>query len=490
MKNSAIYQLLSAFSPAESKNLLLWLESPVHNRREAPLFLGQYLLQCLKNKQNPEESAAWAFIISKQPGDALKERRGRPAKPQPRSERPSDQQNAVQLRLLMSELLRLTEDFMVYQHRQLHEVRQAIDLLACYREKGLDKPFEKNIHQARQVNQRQPYRHTTFWDAQADIAFEWYQYAGNKRKTEQLHLEELAQQSDMAYAARKLREACLAITYQTVYKNTMDQGLLPALLTYLEQSPRLLEVPAIALYFYCYQLFTHEQSFAWFERFKTLLLEQQHLLPPDEQRTLHLLGINYCILKINQTHREYCQEALDLYQSGLKSGILIENGVISHMAFNNIVSIALKVNATQWAHDFIRQYDIYLEKRHQSATVCMNLARIYHIQKNYAAALRELAQFDSRDQANNLLARSLQIKIYYETEDLDALELHLQSMQLFIRRQRVIGYHKTNYLNIIRYTKKLMLHNPNDKAARQALRESIQAETHLTEKEWLLDKLA
>ncbi len=201
------------------------------------------------------------------------------------------------------------------------------------------------------------------------------------------------------------------------------------------------------------------------------------------------MGINYCILKINQMQREYCHEALELYQSGLQSGILIENGVISHMAFNNIVSIALKVDATEWAQQFIRDYQQHLENRHRLSTVCMNLARIYHIQRNYDAALAQLEQFDSRDQANNLLARSLQLKIYYETEDYDALELHLQSMQLFIRRQRVIGYHKHNYLNIIRYTKKLMLHNPNDKVARAALRASIAAEAYLTEKEWLLARL-
>jgi hypothetical protein len=73
--------------------------------------------------------------------------------------------------------------------------------------------------------------------------------------------------------------------------------------------------------------------------------------------------------------------------------------------------------------------------------------------------------------------------------DFDALELHLQSMRVFIRRQRVIGYHKNNYLNIIKFTKKLMSHNPNDKVERSALRYRIEAEDSLTEKEWFLEML-
>ena len=47
----------------------------------------------------------------------------------------------------------------------------------------------------------------------------------------------------------------------------------------------------------------------------------------------------------------------------------------------------------------------------------------------------------------------------------------------------------TNYLNIIHFTKKLVLHNPYDKAERQQLKEQIEAENILTEKAWLLNQL-
>ena len=60
---------------------------------------------------------------------------------------------------------------------------------------------------------------------------------------------------------------------------------------------------------------------------------------------------------------------------------------------------------------------------------------------------------------------------------------------MFIRRKKVIGYHQTNYLNIIQYTKKLMAVNPYDRADRLRLRQQIEAEEILTEREWLLDQL-
>jgi hypothetical protein len=63
-----------------------------------------------------------------------------------------------------------------------------------------------------------------------------------------------------------------------------------------------------------------------------------------------------------------------------------------------------------------------------------------------------------------------------------------------------MGYHKTNYLNIINYTKKISenatlnanagrVQNPASVISRNALREAIEKENILTEKEWLLAQL-
>ena len=60
-------------------------------------------------------------------------------------------------------------------------------------------------------------------------------------------------------------------------------------------------------------------------------------------------------------------------------------------------------------------------------------------------------------------------------------------MQKGNRRQHGIGYHKANYKNIVRYARRLMQLNTNSRTARQALRQQIEAESALTEKEWLLE---
>ena len=82
------------------------------------------------------------------------------------------------------------------------------------------------------------------------------------------------------------------------------------------------------------------------------------------------------------------------------------------------------------------------------------------------------------------------LKIYHETDEFKVLESLLESMRAYLQRKKVLGYHKSNYKNIIHYTKKLLKVNPYSKAQKEKLKLEIEAAKPLTEKAWLLKQLA
>ncbi|MBK8554506.1 MAG: hypothetical protein IPL65_01470 [Lewinellaceae bacterium] len=353
----------------------------------------------------------------------------------------------------------------------------------------MSKHFQRALRATRKAWEEQPFRHADYFTARAAIEYEEYQFLSSGSRTEALNLQALMDATDLSFMVGKLRQACFAITHQAVYKATYQFGLFDAMLGYLLENPALLEEPAVALYYYCYQFLTEPEEELHFTRFKSRLFQDASRLPTDEQRDLHLLAINYCIRKINQLRQGYFREALDLYQSALRAELLLENGLLSHFAFNNIVAIALKVGETDWAASFVRSHAQYLEKNHREANVQLNLARVAYVQMHYKDALLHLQEADYKDLINNLIAKTLQMKIYYETAELDVLDAQLQSMQSFLRRRRVIGYHRDNFQNIIRMTRKLMLLNWSDRKEKEALQVEIESLNPLTEKEWLLEKL-
>lgn len=393
------------------------------------------------------------------------------------------------LRAVMTELMGHIEHFLVYSEKFERKGDYPIRLAEAYRKRGLEKHFRQSLHAARSDWASQPYRHAEYFDAQAAIEYELYQYQSAGQRTEALNWQELSNQTDTAFIARKLRQACFALSHQMVYSTGYNFGLLDMVLAHMRDSEALQAIPSVGLYYFCYLFLTEAEGEPFFREFKPRLLANLGQLPVDEQRNLHLLALNFCIRKINQSTPAYFREALDLYKSALNAELLLENGQLSHFAYSNIAAIAIKVGDTAWVEQFIHQYAPFLEKKHRDAAFHLNLARLEYVRQNMRAALQHLQQADYKDLINNLIAKTLQLKIYYETGEYDALDAHLQSMQTFIRRQRVIGYHKTNYQNIVRFGRRLLQLNPNSRQDRQALRLRIESEPVLTEREWFLEML-
>ena len=99
-----------------------------------------------------------------------------------------------------------------------------------------------------------------------------------------------------------------------------------------------------------------------------------------------------------------------------------------------------------------------------------------------------LVTVDSADLLLTIDAKVLLLKMYYELQELDALDALLSSFKTFLNRKKVMGYHRDNYLKTIELTRKMLYLNRNDRQALQLLKKEVK-ENNLTEKEWLLEQL-
>jgi hypothetical protein len=477
MQHALLFQTALSFTPLERKHMSQWLDSPFFNRKTGLVTLWQYIQHCIEKKVTPTAETALQQVSATQ---VLYKR-------SPQRQQASDREQA--LRLLMSELLEHLEHFLVYKAYFAEKSGYFVQLASQYRQRKLEKSFQQTLKAGLKSLEKQPFRHAEYLSTKTAFSYEEYQFSSTRTRTEPLNLQTLIDDTDAAYLAQKLRLTCFALSHQAVFKTDYDLGLLEPLLHYVVQKPALLLFPAIGLYYRCYWLLTRPDDDGPFTDFKRDLLDNMTSLPVEEQRNLHLFAINFCVRRINRSETAYYREVLELYQSALQANLLIENGVLSQFAFNNIVAIALKTDELDWAEQVVNQYHPFLEKKYRDQAFHLNMARIAYARRQHNEALMHLQQADYRDLINNLTAKTLQLKIYYETDEWDALEAHLQSMKTYLSRQRAIGYHKTNYQNIIRFTQKLLRCNLHDRQERALLREAIRQEAILTEKTWLLEQL-
>jgi tetratricopeptide (TPR) repeat protein len=293
---------------------------------------------------------------------------------------------------------------------------------------------------------------------------------------------------DAAYFAKKLQIICLLAAHHTVYKSDLEEAWEEELVERAEQSA-FADLPAVAVYLHCYQMLRKPSEELHFQQFKSILLGQAERFSDEELHGLFILAINYCVRRLNAGGAQYYREALDLYKVGLAQNHLLEEGTLSRFTYHNIVAIALHVGELEWVRYFINEYKNRLERRYRESVFSFNLARLAYAERKHEHVLELLQKANYRDPLHNLAAKTLLLKTYFDLNELDSLQSLLDAMRNYIQRKRVLGYHRTNYLNIIRYTEKLLKLAPNDRAALASLRESLEKEEVLTEKAFFLNRM-
>ncbi len=465
MQKTRLWEAFSALSRSELRTFDKWVRSPFFNQKEHLVRLCNYLRECRETEQQPDAEAAFAAAY------------------------PGQEYDDQKLRLANSDLLALLEHFWMYEEAFADFERNKIRLASAYRKRNLPKHSQTALREARESRCKRPWRHAEYFDDLYRLELEAFQLASATKRYESFNLQEISDLLDKTYAARKLRHVCFALSHHAVTRQPYRFGLLQAVLAHVEREGWL-DVPAIALYYHACHFLADSGAETHFVSFCQGLLTASEQFPTDELRALYLLGLNFSIKKSNETGRtDWYRFTLNLYQQALERALLLENGMLSRFAYHNIVGVAVRLGEVEWAEQFIHQYRPMLEKSCREAAFSFNLARVAYVRGAYGEALLYLQRADYKDFINGMNARILQLKIYYESCEFDLLESHLDSLQHFLRRQQAVGYHRDNYLNIVRYTRALVRLAPGDAQAVAELRRQIAAEAVLTEKEWLLSRL-
>ncbi len=466
MQNSQLIAIFRALSPKEIRSLRKWLLSPAHNQREDVVRLFDYLTHSehLDNEKSLSKEKAFTKIFPKQRyDDAL-------------------------LRQAMHFLLKVVEEYLAFQDWSEDPIRLRLALAGVYRKRKLDKVFLKTIKNIETLQQSHPYRDEGYLRNDYLMLLEQYGYLEGKKRLVPMNLQEISDKLDLTYCADKLRQGCLMLAHQKVYKAQYNAGLLQEVLEYVVQQ-NLLEVPAISIYYYGYQSLTSKESEGYFYKLKENISKHWALFPKEEMRDMYLMAINYCIGRMNAGTEGFIREAFDLYREGFQRELLIENSLISKFTFLNVILIALKLKEFSWVSNFIDSHQHFVEESSRDGIVRFCRARLHFEKGDYDLAMKILVHADFDDALLRLQSKVMLVRMYYEQSEYDALESLLESMRTYLNRKDMIsGQQKILYGNLVRFTKKMINLNPYNKEPLQKLKEEV-AKVNVAEKDWLLQQL-
>lgn len=455
MQNSKLIQILSSFNRQEKEALKKWVQSPMHCQHKKT----KALLLLLLSKRKLTERTTNRFQVYQQLY-------------------PEQSYQDAQLKHLMRYGVQILEDFIEFLMHKKAAFEAKKSLILFFRERGLE-----NYAQQQQLERDSQYFYQQFQLEQ--LQFERENSQQRQRAT---NLQALMEQQHTAFVLETLHYACETILHQRLYKSNYEVPLLESILKDIETG-KFEAIPAVRLYYHSYQSLRHPEEEGHFKQVQYLLEQHQSTLSPQLLKTIWRIAINYCVQQLNNGREQYVRAVFDLYQYGLKHGILLEHQQIKQFTYKNIITAAIRLEEYTWTRSFIEQYTPLLAAQHQDNYGRYAQAKLAFAQKDYDQCLQCLVQVEFDDLFLNMSAKVMLLKIYYERQYLDALDALLSSFKRFLQRKAIVAYHREIYKNMIQLTEKLLALVPQDISQQARLRQEILQAHPLTEKPWLLQQL-
>lgn len=463
MQNSKLITLLSKLDAGERRRFRKWLRSPFHNANSTLSKFYDYLNSRKGfTEKTMQRERAFVHLFGSTPYDDL------------------------QMRRLMSEFLQTLESFLAHETRHEPPSIAALWRARLYRSRQIPREAGIWVEEASRRLEARAERDARYYLDAYFIQEERLRQTSTRDAA--LNVQEMTNELSTFFVAEMLRNACTAASHQAIYRADYKMPYIEAILADCADG-RFDAIPLIRLYYLCYQCLTRPERAEAFYALKDMLPIAGQWLPVEELRNVTVVAINYCIRRLNTDAPAFMRDVFDIYQTGLKQGVFLENGVLSHFTYKNIVSAALTLDETAWTETFIGEYAPLLPKAYRADYEKFCMAKLRYRQRDFAQAQTLLHGVTFDDVLLDLAARVLLMKIYFENGEWRLLRGFLTTFERFVSRKKMMAYHAPNYQNIIHLTNRLMqfcsgqrLVTPEES---DALRVQIRTTQPLTERDWL-----
>jgi len=295
---------------------------------------------------------------------------------------------------------------------------------------------------------------------------------------------------DIFYIINKLKHYCDSVNYKTFLSIEIDVKLLPRLTEFIHENDYL-EIPAVNIYYRISKTLDDAEDTSHYFKLVDLLEKYYALFNRSELRTLYIYATNYCITQINIGNKDFYRVLYNLYFTLLaRKTIFNQEDELDERHYKNIVSLGVQLKEYDGVEAFIRGYSPMLHKGVRDNALFFNLAHVYYAKEEFGKVIEQLSQVEYNDLAYALGGRFMLLKTYYEIGEFTAFEAQLDSFNIYMRRNKLVsGDMKTQYMNCLKFMRKMYNTPRYEKDNLKKLRDKIDATVKVVSKGWLLEKV-
>ncbi len=370
---------------------------------------------------------------------------------------PNKKISDTQFNYVVSKLLDLLSNFLAYEEYETQVFQKKYNALKAVHKLGVSKQAASHSRQHALLQEQYPFQTMDFY-------YEKYRYhtmlnqihLDKKRRLYDAHLQFQNNQLDYYYLANKLKIACDMLSRNIVIQANYEAHYIEDLLAWLEaDSFDLTAHPLIHVYYQILKTLQNSTDAAY-QKLKDLIERYSKFFLPEELLLLYDYAENFCIRKINNGITRYYKEFLTIYKQKLEKQLLLEDGYLPESDYKNIVTAGVRTKDYQWTEAFIHENKKKLRPEVQENAFNYNLAVFYYATQQYSAALEFLMTTLFTDISYGVGAKTIQLQIYYELQEIEPLINLIDTFRLYVMRHKTQSdYRKKANLNMLRIVKKV-----------------------------------
>lgn len=476
MHSSKLFQVFNSFSNKEFSEFIKYCSVRIDSRSVQEKFLELIL----KHKNNLNSKNLNKEVVFK-------------------NMFPNAQYKDVKIRELISEFYKYARAFLAKEEFINSEFMEALFLLKQLRKKKLNNIYEIELKKLKKAVDKGNIKDAEFYRKQFLIAEEQHVNEGYKQtRNFNKPLQDLIDQLDIYYLSMKMRSVCEMQNYERIIGKKYKYHLLDELIDIVEKKEdSLIDVPSINIYHMVHRILKDQKDEDYIS-LKNEILKHKDSFSKSELFGLYTFLSNFCIQKCNRGENKYLNELFDIYKLLLKNELLLENNVLKHTAYKNIVSLACRIKEYKWAKSFIEDYKDHLLLKYKENAYNYNRAYLLcELEKN-DETLALLNSVEFTDSHYAIDSKFILLKTYYALDEKDALEYFLISFFSYLKRNKDISEnYRKGALNFLSLFKKISQTNwskgvlGKEKFGEKVkdLELSVKEKEPVLNKTWLLEKV-
>jgi len=462
MKKSKLIDLLTTFSKEELKSFYNFVESPYFNKKKELIPFYKYLYRQAPDfpERKVNRLSVYAHLY------------------------PEKKYDEKHLGYLMSYLSKLAEQFISIEKFNQSDIYPDYYLISSLVDRKLDKYYKQESRKALSKLASQHERNSDYYMKQyllSDAAKRYFSIQNQRKKDP--NLQKSSDYLDLFYLTKKFQYSCEMYNRKIVLATEYE----PKLIHYLQESIKNTEIihePVIAIYNIIMRLLNENPNHEDFIALRKSIVTYSKQLSNEDLHEIYQYAINFCARMIRKGKNEYVENALELYIEGIEGEIFFEHGYLSAWAYTNVIKLATILKRYDWIEEFIYNQNEKLPEKLRENALHYNLAELYYGKRDFDKAINHLNKVKFSDLIIHLGSREILAKIYYETDEEEALLSLIASFSIFLKRNKNMSTNvKTPYLNFCDLLNQLMRRNPKKI---QKIHQKIKTTSPVTSRTWLL----